>query len=62
LPNSLPSTGHWASWHRIHAAHWLLNCAVTGIDAPDTDQRHITVLRRQLTGALNLFDIPARVP
>lgn len=47
---------HWAlGWHRVQAAHWLLSCAVNGIDAPDTDNRHLTVLRRQLTGARHLL-------
>lgn len=44
---------------RVQAAHWLLDCAVTGIDGPDTDARHITVLRRQLTGALDLLGVTA---
>lgn len=49
-------TEHWAlGWHRIQAAHWLLNCALTGIDPPDTDTRHITVLRRHLTSAHHLL-------
>lgn len=47
---------YWAlGWHRVQAAHWLLNCAAIGIDGPDTDARHVTVLRRQLTGALDLL-------
>jgi aminoglycoside/choline kinase family phosphotransferase len=60
-PDALADRGglpaeHWAlGWHRIHAAHWLLDCAVTGIDGPDTDTRHLTVLRRQLTSALELL-------
>jgi len=46
----------WAlGWHRVHAAHWLLNCATCGIDGPDTDARHIQVLRRQLADALELL-------
>ena len=46
----------WAlGWHRVQAAPWLLDCTVTGIDGPDTDARHIEVLRRQLTGALDLL-------
>jgi hypothetical protein len=46
----------WAlGWHRIQAAHWLLDCAVSGIDAPETDARHIHVLRRQLTSAAELL-------
>jgi len=52
---------YWAlGWHRIQAAHWLLNCAVTGIDGPETDARHIEVLRRQLTSALELLAGSAR--
>lgn len=48
----------WAlGWHRIQAAHWLLGCAANGIDPPDTDARHTTVLRRQLTGAVELLTI-----
>lgn len=47
----------WAlGWHRLQAAHWLLNCGTNGIDEPDVDQRHITVLRRQLAGAVDLLD------
>jgi Phosphotransferase enzyme family len=47
---------HWAlGWHRVQAAHWLLTCATNGIDGPDTDDRHITVLRRQLTSARDLL-------
>ncbi|MBO0876919.1 MAG: phosphotransferase [Pseudonocardia sp.] len=46
----------WAlGWHRIQAAHWLLGCATNGIDPPDTDARHTTVLRRQLTSAAELL-------
>jgi hypothetical protein len=49
---------YWAlGWHRLQAAHWLLDCAITGVDGPDTDARHITVLRRQLTSARDLLDI-----
>jgi hypothetical protein len=47
---------YWAlGWHRVQAAHWLLDCAVTGIDGPDTDARHIEILRRQLTSAIELL-------
>jgi Phosphotransferase enzyme family len=47
----------WAlGWHRIHAATWLLRCATTGIDTPDTDLHHLPVLRRQLTSARTLLD------
>ncbi len=50
------SAERWAlGWHRVQAAHWLLNCATSGIDGPDTDARHIDVLRRQLTGARELL-------
>ena len=51
----LPSECWALGWHRVQAAHWLLDCAVTGIDGPDTDARHIEVLRRQLTSALELL-------
>ena len=48
---------YWAlGWHRIQAAHWLLECAISGIDGPDTDARHIHVLRRQLTSARQLLN------
>lgn len=51
---------HWAlGWHRVQAATWLLGCAVAGIDAPDTDDRHIIVLRRHITGACDLL-VPRR--
>jgi hypothetical protein len=54
---------HWAlGWHRIQAAHWLLNCAGVGIDNADTDARHITVLRRQLTSARELLSVPTMHP
>ncbi|MET9263749.1 hypothetical protein [Amycolatopsis sp. NPDC004079] len=47
----------WAlGWHRVQAAHWLLGCAIHGIDTPDTDTRNATVLRRQLSGAVDLLD------
>lgn len=47
---------YWAlGWHRVQAVHWMLDCAVTGIDGPDTDARHIEILRRQLTSALELL-------
>lgn len=50
-------TERWAlGWHRVQAAHWLLGCAIHGIDTPDTDTRHATVLRRQLSGAVDLLD------
>jgi hypothetical protein len=46
----------WAlGWHRVHAAEWLLRCAVRGINGPDTDGRQISVLRRQLTSAGTLL-------
>jgi aminoglycoside/choline kinase family phosphotransferase len=60
-PDALADRGglpaeYWAlGWHRVQAAHWLLDCAIAGIDGPDTDARHITVLRRQLTGAVDLL-------
>jgi hypothetical protein len=39
----------WAlGWHRVRAAHWLLNCVIIGIDRPETNVRHIEVLRRRL--------------
>jgi hypothetical protein len=49
-----PNAGHWAGTE-VQAAHWLLSCAITGIDGLDTDDRHTTVLRRQLTSAHNLL-------
>ncbi|MGI9002841.1 MAG: hypothetical protein ACR2GH_14460 [Pseudonocardia sp.] len=51
----LPAERWTLGWHRVEAAHWLLSCGADGIDAPDTDPRHIVVLRRQLTGALDLL-------
>lgn len=46
----------WAlGWHRLQAAHWLLNCGASGIDGPETDDRHITILRRQLASAHDLL-------
>lgn len=48
-----PSTGRWAG--TASRPHWLLNCAITAIDPPDTDARHITVLRRQLTSVHDLL-------
>ena len=50
----------WAlGWHRVHAAHWHLHCAATGIDGPDTDPHTIEVLRRQLGGAVDLLAAPS---
>jgi hypothetical protein len=58
----LPAEYWVLGWHRVQAAHWLLSCATTiGIDGPDTDARHVTVLRRQLTGALDLLGAPAEL-
>ncbi len=51
----LPAERWTLGWHRVQAAHWLLDCGAGGIDTPDTDPRHIMVLRRQLTGALDLL-------
>ncbi|WP_410570421.1 hypothetical protein [Amycolatopsis sp. cmx-4-61] len=51
----LPAEQWVLGWHRVQAAHWLLECAAIGIDAADTDDGHLTALRRQLTGACELL-------
>lgn len=55
----LPAERWVLGWHRVQAAHWLLGCAVHGVDAPDTDNRHVTVLRRQLADARDLLEVAA---
>lgn len=52
----VPAETWTLAWHRIQSAHWLLDCAVRGIDGPDTDHRHLAVLHRNLTHATTLLD------
>jgi hypothetical protein len=51
----LDAAGWALAWHRIHAAAWLLEQAAARVFSPDTDARHVQVLRRQLAGAVDLL-------